>query len=152
MATYTDAQIREAIETVLNAKTTNAVVFPWWALSHRPEHWPGQLVSSAESDRVHGYVVTRSLTDGERKNPQCVTRSFNYDIWGFHFYETGTRTANTDFAFNAELDAISDAFIIASSLPPALARAEPPSFRVDLNVFGGEMLHYAIGRLVVEQL
>jgi hypothetical protein len=150
---FTEAQIRTAIETVLTANAPNAVVFPWWVLGHDQNMWPGLLkpASGPDVDKVHGYVITREQTDGERKNPQCVTRDFSYAIWGFRFYETGTMSANSDLSFNAELDAICNAFVIGSSLPLELGRAEPPQFRIDLDLFGGELLHYAIGRLVVEQ-
>ncbi len=149
MPLYTESQIRTAIETVLTANTTNAVIFPWWVLGHDSTRWPALLKNA--SDQVHGYVITREQTEGFRKNPQCVERTFQYAIWGFHFYDTGTRVSNTDLTFNAELDAINNAFVIASSLPAGLERAEPPQFRIDLDVFGGELLHYAVGRLTVEQ-
>jgi len=151
MPTYTESQIRTAIETVLNANTTNAVVFPWWVLGDDPNMWPG-ILKNADGN-VHGYVITRQEMAGERKNPQCVTRSFTYAIWGFYYYTTGNRMANTDLTFNAELDAICNAFIIASTLPPELQRVEEElDFRIDLDIFGGQLLHYATGRLVVTQL
>lgn len=155
MPTFTEQQIRAAIETVIINAAPNAVVFPWWSLGHRRDTWPGQLkpLLGPDADKVHGYVITRTATEGERKNPQCVERSFVYDIAAFHFYDTGNRTANSDYTFNAELDAICDAFIVASSLPQELGRVEEePQFRIDLGVFGGELLHYATGRLVVRQL
>lgn len=154
MATYTESQIRAAIKTVIETAAPTSVVFPWWVLGHDQNEWPGLLISSADSDRVHGYVITRTGTEGERKNPQCVTRSFSYDIWGFHFYkEDSTSASNSDLTFNTELDAICNAFINAATLPAELQRVEEePSFRMDLDIFGGELLHYATGRLVVVQL
>lgn len=154
-ATYTEAQIRAAIETVLTASTTNAVVWPYWILGHDPNQWPAVLKNSAA--QVHGYVITRTDIDGterseDRKNAQCIDTTLSYAIWGFHFYDTGTRLSNTDLTFNTELNAIRAAFEVATSLPVELARAGAPTFRVDLDVFGGELLHYATGRLVVEQL
>lgn len=154
MATYTESQIRTAIASVITAAATSAVVFPWWVLGHDQNAWPGLLISAADGSKTHGYVITRTVTEGERKNPQCVTRTFSYDIWAFHWYDdSSTSAANSDLAFNAELNAICDAFINAATLPVELQRVEEePSFRIDLDIFGGELLHYATGRLVVVQL
>src|SRR5262252_1195894 len=144
MPTYTESQIRTAIETVINANTTNAVVFPWWVLGDNPDLWPAILKSAGDGDKVHGYVITRQETAGDRKNAQCVTRNFSYAIWGFHWYDTGTRTSNTDLTFNGELDAICNALVIAASRPAELQLiSEELDFRVDLDVFGGQLLHYA---------
>lgn len=156
MPTYTESQIRAAIAQVITAAARNAVVFPWWSLGEDSNDWPGQLKPEGGDDagKVHGYVITRTSTEGERKNPQCVTRLFSYDVWGFHFYDSESKSAsNSDLTFNAELDAICNAFITAENLPAELQRvSEEPSFRLDLDIFGGELLHYATGRLVVTQL
>jgi hypothetical protein len=156
MAAYTDAQIRTAILSVLASAAPNAVIFPWWALGHDPAMWPGILKPSSgpDANKVHGYVLTRTNSEGERRNSECVKRLFNYSIWGFYFYdETSTNANNSDARFNAELDAITNAFIIAASLPAELRRVqEEPQFRVDVDSFGGELLHFASGRLVVEQI
>jgi len=156
MPTYTEAQIRAAIKTVITTNAPNAVVFAFWVLGHDPNEWPGVLrpPSGVDVDKVHGYIITRTQTDAVRKNPQCVTRTFIYDIWAFYRYdEASTNTTSSDITFNAELDAISQAFVVASTLPAELQRVtEEPEFRIDLDMFGGELLHHAIGRLTVEQL
>jgi len=156
MPAFTEAQIRAAIRTVIVAQAPNAVVFPWWVLGHDPNQWPGVLKPSSgpDANKVHGYVFTRTQTEGERKNAECVRRDFTYDVWGFYFYdETSTNTDSSDVRFNAELDAIANAFTVAATLPLELRRVqEEPQFRLDLAVFGGELLHYATGRLVVEQI
>lgn len=154
MATYTESQIRTAIASVITTAAPNAIVFPWFVLGHDQNEWPGLLISAADGNKPHGYVITRTQTEGERKNPQCVTRTFSYDIWAFHWYDdASTSAANSDLAFNTELDAICNAFINATTLPAELQRVEEElSFRVDLDIFGGELLHYATGRLVVVQL
>src|SRR5262245_51630521 len=114
MAVYTEAQIRAAIRTVLAAQAPNAVIFPWWVLGYDPNTWPGVLKPSSgpDANKVHGYVFTRTNTEGERRNSQCVRRQFSYDIWGFYFYdELSTNSTSSDVRFNAEIDAINDAFI-----------------------------------------
>src|SRR5262245_27215885 len=155
MPTYTEQQIRAAIRTVIVAQAPDAVVFPWWVLGHDPNQWPGLLKPSSgvDANKAHGYVFTRTQAEGGRKNAHCARRDFTYDIWAFYWYdETSTNTASSDVRFNAELDAIANAFVNAASLPLELQRAELPQFRIDLNVFGGELLHYATGRLLVEQV
>lgn len=159
MATYTEAQIREAIKGVIATAAPNAVVFSWWNLHADMNAWPGKLtpLSGADANKVHGYVITRRRTepingdfDG-RINGCKVRRDFNYSIIGIHFHETGNEDSNSDLTFNAELDAICDAFIVASSLPAALSRSHVPDFNVDLRMIGGAMRHFAVGSLVVEQ-
>src|SRR5262245_9465514 len=158
MPVFTELQIRDAIKTVLAAAAPNAVIFPWWVLGHDPNQWPGVLKPSSGPDAkmVHGYIVTRVNSEGIRRNSQCVRRIFTYAIWGFRYYDaTSTNASSSDVVFNAELDAISQAFVIASSLPLELRRVREdgePQFKLDLAVLGGELLHYATGRLVVEQI
>jgi hypothetical protein len=157
MPDFTEAQIRAAIRTVLANNAPNAVIFPWWALGHDPNHWPGILKPSTGPDagKVHGYVFTRTNTEGVRRNSESLRRIFEYAIWGFHFYdETSTNTTSSDVRFNAELDAICQAFVRAANLPPELHHVREDGeleFRIDLQTFGGELLHYATGRLLVEQ-
>jgi hypothetical protein len=155
MPTFTEAQIREAIRTVLAAAAPNAKIFPWWALGHDPNTWPGILKpeTGPDANKVHGYIFTRINTEGDRRNSLSVKREFNYAVWGFHYYdETSTNANSSDVRFNAELDAICQAFEIAASLPEELRRVkEEPQFKLDLAVLGGEPLHYATGRLLVEQ-
>src|SRR5215510_10256676 len=156
MATFTEAQIRAALRTVIANAAPNAVIFPWWVLGHDPNQWPGVLKPSSGPDvnKVHGYVFTRTLTEAERRNSQCVRRVFTYDIWGFYFYdETSNNSSSSDVRFNAELDAINDSFIAPATLSPELQRVmQEPQFSVDLEVFGGELLHFARGQLIVQQI
>src|SRR5687767_2207847 len=116
MATYTEAQIREAIEGVIKQAAPDAVVFPWWNLSGDLNAWPGELGPQTGPDKgkVHGCVISRGRTepvrggDDGRVSTCKVKRGFRYDIVGLHFHDTGNRMANSDLRFNAELDAICD--------------------------------------------
>lgn len=148
--TYTDAQVRTAIEGVIQTAASSAVVYPWWVLGVKQDMWPGILRSSSDSNRVHAYVFTRSANLGTEKAMRCVERTWSYDLWAFHYYSTGTRTANSDLTFNAELNAIADAFDDVSTLANALKRREPIRWTIDLNVYGGELLHFAVGQLTIE--
>lgn len=147
---YTDAQVRTAIEAVIVAAAPLAVVYPWWVLGADSAIWAGVLKSSSDGNRVHGYVLTRSRNVGVERGLRCVERTWSYDVWGFHHYSTGNRTANSDLDFNAELDAIALAFDDVASLPAQLKRRDPLEWQVDLNVYGGELLHFAVGQLTLE--
>jgi hypothetical protein len=161
MPTYTEAQIREAIETEIKLAAPNAVVFPWWNLSGDMDTWPGKLIPETGPDagKVHGYVLTRGqigqIGGGEdgRVTLCRVRPAFTYEIVGMHFHDTGNRTANSDLKFNAELDAISERFKdLTNFTGTALARVHMPRFgQVDLKVLGGALRHFALGSLVAEQ-
>jgi hypothetical protein len=160
MATYTEAEMREAIEGEIVAATTQnsvqlAVVFPWWVLGDNEDQWPGKLVSPGDGNRVHGYVITRYQTVAERVNPGCVRRFFAYQIRGMRFYETGNRTANSDLIYNAELDAICARFANKNTLPKAINRITADGelrFSLDLKIFGGQLLHRSVGQITIEQI
>lgn len=161
--TLTDATIRAAIRDVFNQYAPTCVCFPWHVLGAKRDQWPGKLrsASDAGSDgkpRVHAYVFTRIETAGDWKTGNCARNEFAYEIWGFHYYDTGTQTANSDLTFNAELDTLrykfNDLNLITADLPTQAEtlseRLIPLSWRVDTDVFGGELLHFAIGNLIIE--
>lgn len=155
MPTFTESQMRLDIETQIIAAAPLAVVFPWWALGEDESQWPGKLISSADGDQVHGYVITRRRAFAERVNPGCVRNFFTYQIRGLRFYETGTRTANSDLTYNAELDAICARFANKNTLPTSIKRiveGQELDFRIDLNIFGGQLLHRSIGEITIEQI
>ena len=150
MSTYTDAQIRTAIEGVITTAAPLAVVFPWWALGVKQDMWPGMLRSSADSNRVHGYVITRTSDEGREVAMRCVERTWSYDIWGLHYYQTGTKASNSDLTFQAELDAITTAFDDVANLTAALKRRSPIRWTIDLNIYGGELMHFAVGQITID--
>lgn len=141
--TYTDQQVREAIEAVVQAAAPNAVIYNWWILGANPGMWAAMLKSPSDGGRVHGYVFTRVGDVGREVGMRCVEHTWTYDLWGFHHYATGNKTANTDFDFITELDAIAAGFDNVAALPAQLKRREPLNWDVDLNVYGGELLHFA---------
>jgi len=150
MSTYTDAQIRTAVESVITTAAPLAVVFPWWALGIKQDMWPGSLRSASDSNRVHGYVITRTADEGREVAMRCVERTWSYDVWGLHYHATGNKTANSDLSFNLELDAITAAFDDVATLPAALKRRSPIRWTIDLNVYGGELLHFAVGQITID--
>jgi hypothetical protein len=155
MATFTEAQMREAIETEIRAAAPLAKVFRWWGLGWDDRTWPGLLVSSADSNRVHGYVITRRRTYAEREQPNCVRRFFTYQIRGLRWYDDDSKNAaSSDLIYNAELDAICERFANRTALPRSINRIAENSeldFTVDLNLFGAQLLHRAVGSITIEQ-
>lgn len=161
MPTYTEAQIRTAAEAEIQAAASTAVVFPWWNLDPDVNMWPGQLIpeTGADAGKVHGYVLTpaRIITiggdDTGRVNTSRTRFAFGYDIIGIHYQDTGTRTANSDQKFVAELRAICERFANATAFKDtALARSHVPTFPViDLRMIGGALRHFTVGSLTVEQ-
>jgi hypothetical protein len=155
MPTFTEAQMREAIEGEIKTAAPLAVVFPFWALGWDERQWPGLLNSPSDSNRVHGYVITRRRTYAEREQPNCVRRFFTYQIRGLRWYDdAGTRAANSDLIYNAELDTICARFANRTTLPRSINRIAENSeldFTVDLNLFGAQLLHRAVGSITIEQ-
>jgi len=148
--TYTDLDIRTALESVITTAAPLAVVYPWWVLGVKQDMWPGLLRSSTDSDRVHGYVITRTQDAGREVAMRCVERDWSYDIWALHYYQTGNKAANSDLTFNTELDAITAALDDVASLANALKRRQPIRWAIDLNVYGGELLHFAVGSITID--
>lgn len=153
---FTEAQMREDLESEIKAAAPAAVVFSWWNLIGDDRTWPGKLTptTGASAGKVHGYIITRRRTFAARENPNCVRRFFTYQIRGLRYHETGNRTANSDLAYNAELDAICARFANKSNLPQAIKRIAEDSeldFRIDLDMYGGSLLHRSIGEITIEQ-
>lgn len=144
---YTDQDVRNAILSVLQPAVPLAVVYPWWALGANSNLWPGLLESAADGGRIHGYVFTRISTTSRETTMRCVEHTWTYDLWGFHHYSTGSSTSNSDLDFVAELDAINAAFDDAGSLPAPLKRRTPLSWNIDLQVYGGQLLHFGYANL-----
>lgn len=148
--TYSDQQIRTALEGIITTAAPLAVVYPWWVLGVKQDMWPGLMRSSSDSDRVHGYVITRAQDEGVEKAMRCVNRSWSYDIWALHYYQTGNRIANSDLTFNTELDLITAALDDIVTVPNELKRRQPIRWTIDLNVYGGELLHFAVGSITID--
>lgn len=151
----TDAEIRTALAGAITTAAPLAKVFPWWALGAEEQNWPGYLRSDSDTDsagkkRVHGYVITRSQSTGEDLGTRCVRRSFQYTIFGFHYYATGTTETGSETAFAAEIDAITDALDNRTTLDAALARIQPITWAFDLKSYGGELLHIGRGLVTVQ--
>lgn len=154
MALDSDDTIRLAIAAGIEGIATLAVVFPWWVLPEDPIAWPGALradsidLDSQGNKRVHAYVMKRDDSEGERVDARRVKRIYRYNIMAFHYFDMGTKTANSEKLFTAEIDAISAYFDNRVPLPAALARVEVLIWRTRVNnkTFG-EQLHLGFGTL-----
>ena len=159
----TDQNIREALRDLVVEYAPKSVCFDWWILGAKRDQWPGKLRSTNDpgSDgkpRVHAYVISRVEASGEWKTGNCAKNENYYELWAFHYYETGTEASNTDLLFNAELDALrwryNDLSLITTDLPTQAetlsSRIIPLSWRMDTDWFGGELLHFATASLIIE--
>jgi hypothetical protein len=155
MPTFTEAQMRADLEGEIKLAAPLAVVFPWWALGGDERTWPGKLVSPADNNLVHGYVITPNRTYSVRENPNCLRQFFTYEIRGLRWYDdAGTRAANSDLAYTAELTAICQRFANKPNLPRSIMRIAEGGeldFRINLNLYGGQLLHRSIGQITIEQ-
>jgi hypothetical protein len=67
-----------------------------------------------------------------------------YSFLGLHYHEAGNEDANTDYVFQAELDAIRMAFSSHASLPGIIAdHDEFQVLIIDHVNNGAQMLHFA---------
>lgn len=146
----TDAEIREAIATTIATAAPLAVVFRWWALGAEVDDWPGMLRSALDSERAHGYLITRTGSpEADDVGIRGTKRKVEYTILGFHYYSTGTQSANTETTFAIEIDAITAALDDKATIPSALSNRTPITWNFDLKSYGGELLHIARGVISV---
>lgn len=158
----TDQEVRTSLKQVINKATPDARIFPWFILEGPPKHWAGKLANLLQLDalnraKVHAYLISRSETSGEWKTGNCARRWWSYEIFAFHWYDTGTESGNSDFTFNAELDLITsyldDLTLVAADLPDAAvildSRRDPIEWEIHLDPFGDKSLHFAIGRIAI---
>lgn len=149
--TPNDSQIRSTLRTLVQDAAPTAIVFPRWELGYNPVEWPGLIRSSNDNDRAHGWVITRRAIDAEKNGQRCPKRDYVYAVWGFHYYLTGDDATNSEDLFQAEVDAVCATLDTdLKTAHPELRLIEPIGFQLDLYGFGGELLHVAQGRLVVQ--
>lgn len=100
-------------------------------------------------------MITPGRTYSKRINPNCITQFFTYEIRGLRWYDDkGNREANSDLAYTAELVAICRRFENKSNLPKSIRRIAEGSeldFRLNLNLYGGLLLHRSVGQITIEQ-
>ncbi len=141
-----DHDIRVGIAAKVKLAAPLAVVFPWWCLGFDIPRWPGMLRSEDDSERAHGWVVTRRALDRTEANNGFFDTRATYAVWGFHYYATGNETANSEDLFQAELDAVA-----AALTPGAVSgvRLDPLQFPlIQIAKFGEELLHVGQGQIV----
>jgi hypothetical protein len=172
--TYSDAQIREAVDALIKYKDPTSIVYPWFSLEGKPDTWPGQLTSPDDLvngiPRVHGYVFTRSESGAEEewRYADCPKDFYEYEVWAYYGYSTGRKPTNdevtagtmtnSDLLFNERLDdiknAINDLRTVELTVPLAFTRLHrrirPFAWSINLRPFGSEVLHFAAGKLLID--
>jgi hypothetical protein len=152
MAVPPDSEIKAKIKAVIGPLAPLAVVFDYWVLGYDPTLWPGALLSTADSNRTHGYTMRRTISVGTRVSTGCVRYRDTYEIIALHYYngDTGGTAANSsEKKFINELDAIKDAFANRKTLDPIFADVDPMEWRTTMPPFGGQLLHQGRGVLIV---
>lgn len=146
MSAFTDTQIRQAIASEIQSVAQDAIVWPRFILGLDFDSWPGFL--RLDSGRVHGYAVTRSAIGGESVAGGHFEHLWTYLIIGLRSYDTA---ADSEDSFSAELTALVDHFAARENLAASIQdQEEPLTFPdLDFNELGGELVHIAVGRLVV---
>lgn len=143
--------IQVAIAAVIVGAAPNAVVVPRNVLGQLQQGQWGIIQSSADSNKIHGWVVTMIA------NPLTNETYFEYDprfwVWQILEYETGNDTSNSEKTFLDENDAVRLAF--NGPLADPLQNANPPSFddmRTSPEGIGGKLVHIARGFVTVKGL
>lgn len=102
----TDEEARNAIKAVIATADTTGVIWPYNALSHDLNQWPG-LFGSAR----RGWIIKRRAIEADWKNGTRDRQFWTYDIWTFYPFRTGKIGDNSDDEFGAVLDAVEAAFV-----------------------------------------
>jgi hypothetical protein len=147
----TDEQIiARALAEVVRSAAPLAVVYPWNVLGHSPSEWAALFRSPADAGRIHGWAITRVATTSIGGMSDSLTGT---DIWrflGVHYHQNGNETDNTDYTWQAEIDAIRAAFSQHEMLVPEISNHE--EFQVgiiDCLGTGAELVHFAQASLVI---
>lgn len=148
--TASDHDIKGAIAEVIAGAAPKAVIFPWWALGRNQAEWAGLLRSPEDDDRAHGWIITRRANQRIGLVGGASEQRRTYYLWLFHYYDTGNAESNSDDLFQAELDAVGDAFADRYGIPALISDHE--EFQVpiiDLISSGDELLHVGYGQLIL---
>lgn len=150
MANDLDKQIRGKIGTIISTAYLTAMVYPWNALSHKLDEWPGLFRTT--DGKTHGWIIKRALTDNEWKTIGRDRRRWNYDLWGFYGFRSGKTSDNSDNEFGEICDTVYEE-IKAKPRLDFDGTVEMHELLQFVNITtintGEETLHFAQGRLKV---
>lgn len=146
----TDEQIRAAIAGLISGVYPTARVWPYFALGHKRENWPGLF--RTEDGGTHGWIVKRASMLAEWKSVYRDRKTVIYDIWGFYGFRQGKAGDNSDDEFAEICDAVYDAFKASPKLGiDCLGGHELLQFTaIGTLACGEETLHFAQGQLALE--
>ncbi len=148
----TEVEIRESIAATIASVATNAIVVPRNILDIKNDAWTGLLKSSADNNRIHGWMVTQKSAQVAEKRQNSAQYDLEFSVWQFVQYFTGSDTTNSEDLASAEREAVMEAFANPAALSADLSWVEPIEFPViDLFPIGttGGMVHIAQGTLRV---
>lgn len=142
-----DQTIREAIGGIIAAAQSDAVVYPWNALSHDLKQWPGLF----GTDR-YGWIIRRRSQPADRKNAQRDKRKPVYEILGFDKFRVGKRSNNSADDFAQKWQSVYDAIKAEPhlGLEGTVEWHELLQLELDTTIkCGEETLHFSQNRLTV---
>lgn len=145
----TDQEIREAAAGIISGLYPDAVVWPYFALGHERQNWPGLF---RQADGVtHGWIVKRASLQSEWKNGVKDRKTVYYDIWGFYGFRQGKIDNNSDDEFSVICDAVYEGFKVEPRLGiDCIDAHELLQFTaIGTLACGEETLHFAQGRLEI---
>lgn len=141
----TDEEARTAIKAVIAGADPSGVIWPYNALSHQLDEWPGLFGQDG-----HGWIIKRKSIETEWKGSGNRERQFwTYDIWGLYPFRTGKEGDNSDDEFSVLVDAVQAAFVASPTLDlDWMERHELLQVDTISTVNCGEVtMHIALGRL-----
>lgn len=145
-----DAEIRQAIGDLIAADYTTAKIYPFNALSHQIDEWPGLFRQSNGS--AFGFVIMRTGASAVwRGSGGRDRREFTYSIWAFYSFRPGKIGDNSDDEFAEILDTVYER--LKSEPRLGVSGVEEHSLlqwrRITTLNCGEETLHFGDGTLTV---
>jgi hypothetical protein len=153
MSNDVDKQIRNKIKAIIQPAYPLAVIFPYNALSHDLDSWPG-LFRLADGG-VHGWIIKRAAAGGQWKTFAAKRDRpvFDYDVWSFYkFRPESDETSNSDNEFGQITDTAYEDLRLEPilGLDGIIDKHDLLQYqRITTVNCGEEILHFAQGRLTV---
>lgn len=145
-----DKTLRRQIASQIRIAAPLAIVWPRWVLGAEVRDWPAVMRSSLDSNRVHGWCVSRRTVPVTEEMSDHVSLSPRYTISGVHYHLVGTDDDNTEDLFQAEIDAIIAQFAMHDETAIEIANHDGMQFRIiGYQNSGAELLHWALADLTL---
>ena len=160
-----DYKIRRALVEAIAAATSLEITHNRMKLLASTDNALSLFVSTADADRIHGWMVTRRRGEGARQRvgasgtqPAIFEQTSTYVVMGAHYYAFGEDSGtshggsfgNTEDAFGLECDKVVAAINAVTSLFDGAVIMQPISYTTDLVPNAGKLVHLFVGEITVE--